>query len=117
MMQPLAMMRADAALAGTAISARNAPLLRRALSYLADALGQADPRFSGRIRFIAVLGTAALALLELTSDAADLDAAIGWLEDGHRELAVQPAHPQYANRLTLLARAYRMRGDGLISLT
>jgi hypothetical protein len=110
-MRPLTLLRAGVALAGTATSAGDAALLRRAVSYLADALGHADPRFGGRIRFIAVLGTAALALYQLTSDAADLDAAIGWLEDSQRGLAGQPAHPQYANCLMILARAYRTRGD------
>jgi CHAT domain len=43
---------------------------------------------------------------------ADLDAAIGWLEQARRGLLGTPAHPQNANCLITLARCYRARGDG-----
>jgi tetratricopeptide (TPR) repeat protein len=110
-MRPLALLRTGAALAGAASAAGDQHLLRLAIGYLTGSVGQLDPRFGGRYRFAAVIGTAALALYRLSGDAADLDGAISRLEEARRELGRYPYHPQYANVMINLAYAYRARGD------
>ena len=111
MMRPLALLRAGGALAGAASAAGDRHLLRQAIDYLRDSLGELDPRFGGRFRFAALLGAAALALYRQSGDAGDLAGAITWLEEARRDLDRYPYHPQYAYCMINLAHAYRARGD------
>ncbi len=111
LIRPVALLRASGALIGTAAAAADRPRLRDAISYTARALGEVDPRFGDRFRFVGLLSAAAVALHRLTGDVADLDNAIGWLERQRRELDKIPSHPQFAYCLINLARAYRTRGD------
>ena len=108
-MRPLALLRTGAALAGAAAAAGDRRLLRRAIGYLTGSVGQLDPRFGGRYRFAALIGTAALALYRQSGDTSELDGAIGWLEEARRDLDRYPYHPQYANCMINLAHAYRAR--------
>lgn len=111
LIRPMALLRAGGALIGAAVAADNRHLLRDAISYTVRALGEVDPRFGNRFRFVVLLGAATVALHRLTGDPADLDNAIGWLEKGRCELDKIPSHPQFAYCLINLARAYHTRGD------
>ncbi len=111
LMRPVALLRAGGTLAAAAAAAGDQRSLRQAIRYLSDALGELDPQFGGRFRFTAVLGAAALALHRHSGDPADLADAITWLESARRELGGRPSHPQSANCVIILARAYRARGD------
>ena len=111
LMRPVALLRAGGTLAAAAAAAGDQHALRQAIRYLSAALAELDPRFGGRFRFTAVLGAAALALHRGSGDPADLADAITWLEAARHELAGQPVHPQIANCVITLARAYRARGD------
>jgi hypothetical protein len=111
LMYPMALLRAGGALTGAAVAAGNRQLIRDAIGYTAHALGEVDPRFGNRFRFVVLLGAATVALHRLTGDPADLDHAIGWLEKARLDLDKTPSHPQTAYCLINLARVYHTRGD------
>jgi tetratricopeptide (TPR) repeat protein len=108
-MRPLALMRTAAAMAAAAQTAGDARMLSEAIRNLTDMRGGLDPRFGEGVRCTAVLGAAHMAMYRLTGDAAEIDAAIEWLEQARRELEGRPDHPQRGNILMELARHYRAR--------
>ena len=116
LMRPIALLQASGALLGVAVAAGDGQLIRNAIAFATRALGEADSRFGGRLRFVSLLGVAAVALHQRTGDPADLDTAIGWLEKGRLQLATTPTHPQLANCLINLARAYHARRDAALAV-
>lgn len=111
LMRPMTLLRAGSALAAAAETAGDERLLRQSIDYLSAALSELDPRFGSRFRFLVMLGTIALMLHRYSGDARNLDHAVDWLEQAHGALDDRPYHPQSANCLIQLARAYRARGD------
>src|SRR6201996_9530312 len=111
LMQPLALLRTAGMLAAAAVAGGDPGPLRRALQDLAGAVDRPAPRFGHRSRFAATLGTAATGLYQRSRDPGDITAAAAWLEQARDQLSDQPFHPQYANVMISLARAYRARGD------
>jgi hypothetical protein len=114
--RPMALLRASGALLGAAAAAGDPQLIRNAIAFTTRALGETDPRFGDRFRFVSLLGAAGVALHQRTGDPADLQTAIGWLEKARAELAETPAHPQFAYCLINLARAYHARRDAGLAL-
>jgi tetratricopeptide (TPR) repeat protein len=114
--RPMALLHASGALIAAAVAAKEKQPIRDAIAFTTRALGEVDPRFGERFRFVILLGAAAVALHQKTGDPADLETAIGWLEKGRLELAGTPSHPQFAYCLINLARAYHGRPDAGLAL-
>jgi hypothetical protein len=110
-MRPATLLRAGGVLTLAGVKAGNQQLLRQAVGYLKDALDGTDRRFGNRFRFAALLGGTAFFLYQASGYRSDLDTAIAWLRDACRDLDGRPWHPQYANCLISLSRAYRAKGD------
>ena len=109
--RPMALLRSSGTMLGAAVAAGDPQLIQDAIAYATRALGEAGTRFGHRFRFAALLGVAGMALHQRTGDPADLQTAIGWLEEARAELAGTPNHPQLAYCLISLARAYHARQD------
>jgi hypothetical protein len=109
--RPVALLRASGALAAAGAATGDQRTLRQSIRDLSQELATLSPGFGGHFRYVALLGAAAQALHRLTGGRADLDAAIGWLEQARRGLVGTPTHPQSGNCLIMLARCYRARGD------
>jgi len=111
MWYPLVRMRAAGALAAIALRAEDPEELRTAVGKLTDLGRQLSPGSEAFSRCIGLLGFACAELYRLTSQAADRDAALRWLELAVAEFERVPGHPHHAGTVTRLAVLHRASGN------
>ena len=111
LMQSRARLRAAGALAANGLRARDPGEMRAAVDRLTDLRREAKPRSEVLVRCTGLLGFTCAELYGLTSHAADLDAALAWLELAVAEFERVPGHPHHAETLARLAHLHRDSGQ------
>lgn len=115
LMWPNTLLRITGTLAAAAAASGDPDQLAEAARAVTGALPSVDPRFAEGYRFLLTAGNIYLTRYRVTRERTDLDAALHWLEEGHREVAGRPGSAQLTEAFTLLAQCHRLRGRAAAS--
>jgi hypothetical protein len=111
LMRPFSLLRVAAALAAAAAARGDQHALRQVVAGLTALAGDLDPRFGHRYRLFALLGIVTMVLGQRSGQRRDREVAVSWLEQARDDLGDRPFHPEFANTMINLARAYQVVGD------